>query len=146
MKDDFYKVNKSHHLSSYKVKVPNWHGDEFVRLPFQQWDQGEYQSVSWYRAYNDTKHNRHERFEKANFQHLIDAFSGLAVLIASQFYTYDFSPTQYVTLEGVENGYESSIGNYLMIKFPEDWTRDEQYDFNWESLKDDEDPFDKYPY
>jgi hypothetical protein len=145
MRDDYSKVNQSHRLSSYEIKVPNWNGNENVRRPYQAWLTNG--PLPWYQAYNNTKHDRHERFEEANFNHLIDAFCGLAALMASQFYTHDYSPSDWlISAGGLNDGYEFGIGGYLRIKFPDDWPEEDRYEFNWQDLENEEDPFGQYQY
>ncbi len=137
---DYKKINPTHHLSSYEVKVPNWHGENNVRRPFAAWQQRA--SLPWYKAYNSTKHNRHDCFQMATFENMIDAICGVLVLLSAQFYTHDFSPSDWSLSGGGQNdGMESAIGGYFRVKFPLDWTDDERYDFNWQELKSDEDPF-----
>jgi len=38
------------------------------------------------------------------------------------------------------------IGNYFTVKFPDDWTDDEKYDFNWMELEKEENSFQKINY
>ncbi len=80
---DYAKLEATHRLSGYEVKAPLWHGTEHTRIPFRRWKTG--WSLSWYQDYNAVKHDRHNEFARANFANLMDAFSGLAVLLASQF-------------------------------------------------------------
>ena len=49
---DYRKVELSHRLSSYQVKIPIWHGQMSIRRPFQPWSLGG--TLPWYTAYNDT--------------------------------------------------------------------------------------------
>jgi hypothetical protein len=37
---DYKKLNSSHKLSSYQVKIPTWHGESACRKPFLAWDSG----------------------------------------------------------------------------------------------------------
>ena len=36
---------------------------------------------------------------------------------------------------------ESAIGEYFRVKFPTDWDVSERYEFDWNQLKNDTDPF-----
>jgi hypothetical protein len=144
---DYKKLNATHRLSAYKVRFPVWHGAENVRTPFLPWSSGD--GLDWYNAYNQTKHNRHTQFEQANFGNLLDAMAGLVVLIASQFYTHDFStrPTNWV--DSIDEQYLAehlgefsiAIGGYFHVKFPNDWPVEERYSFDWNRLKTEADPF-----
>ncbi len=87
---DYKKIDASHRLSSYEVRMPHWHGTQKIRRPFSSWTTGA--SLPWYKAYNATKHDRQQSFELATFEQMIDAMSGLVVLVSSQFYNHDFSP------------------------------------------------------
>jgi hypothetical protein len=143
--NDYSKINVSHRLSSYELRMPFWHGTRSTRRPFSPWATGG--GLPWYQAYNATKHDRHESFDLATLEQAIDAMGGLVVLISSQFYTYDFGPgNNYMTLAGSSDGMESSIGGYFRIRYPTDWPADQRYDFDWQKIKADPDPFAKFDY
>jgi hypothetical protein len=55
--NDYKKIEESHRLSAFQVKIPIWHGSNDIRTPFASWASGG--SLPWYKAYNDTKHDRH---------------------------------------------------------------------------------------
>ncbi|BAZ86515.1 hypothetical protein [Dolichospermum compactum] len=138
IKNDYYKINKTHLLSSYEVEVPYWKGQHKIRKPFSSWLSTNYNPLSWYQAYNNTKHDRHSNFEQANFENLIDACCGLLVLLSSQFGTEDFSPgSAFLALESSKD----TIGSYFKVTFPENFPPELRYDFNWQDLKDQDDPF-----
>ncbi|WP_209025848.1 hypothetical protein [Legionella israelensis] len=150
--DDYKKVEKTHKLSMYKVKLPHWEGTKSVRTPFSSWKKPEKYSPAWYQAYNKTKHNRHTEFHHASFENLIDSVCGLLVLLSSQFCTEDFSPSEpgiAASGYGPKDGMESAIGGYFRIKFPDNWPHDERYDFNyleWIDLPEQEGLFQKIDY
>ncbi len=142
---DYSKINKSHFLSDYEVKMPHWHGRSgSVRRPFESWAKGS--SLGWYTAYNLAKHDRAENLKEASFTNLIDAVCGLAVIIASQFHTNDFSTLELFAARTSHNGYETGVGGYFLIKFPEFLPAKERYDFNWQNLQKDKEPFQKFDY
>ena len=143
---DYTKIEASHHLSAYEVKLPFWHGSDEIRIPFSPWSSGG--SLPWYTAYNATKHDRHNAFTQATLKHLTDAMAGLLALLSSQFYTIDFSPGNdgYLRFGGKGDGMEAGIGEYMRVKFPDNWGTDERYDFDWDSIKSEADPFRSYPY
>jgi len=136
--DDYRKLNLTHRLSSYRVKFPLWHGKENVRIPFSSWTREE--PLVWYQAYNQTKHDRHEQFEQANFDNLLSAVSGLVTVLSSQFHTRDFSAHDYLVTSRRDE-WEVAIGNYFLILFPGGWPDAGRYDFNWQKLQQDADPF-----
>jgi hypothetical protein len=75
----------------------------------------------------------------------LDAVCGLVAVLSSQFYTWDFSPqAPSLVLSGhggPPQGSESAIGGYFHVKFPNNSSAGEQYDFDWETLKSDAGPF-----
>ena len=82
---DYRKVNKTHHLSAYKVHIPIWEGTSSVYEPFKQWSSSK--DLSWYQAYNKSKHDRRFEFKEANLENLLNSVAGLLVLLSSQFGT-----------------------------------------------------------
>lgn len=151
IRDDFRKIETTHRLSSYQIKIPSWHGEKSLRVPFNSWSHTAKSSPKWYQAYNKTKHNRHNEFHHANFENLLDSVCGLLVLLSSQFYTEDFSPgNSLVALSnGNWDGFESAIGGYFRIKFPSDWPESERYDFSyqeWQKFSKEENPFMRIDY
>ena len=137
---DYSKVDQSHRLSSYQVKIPRWMGGENIITPFDSFlnlDDKE-KSPKWYRSYNNVKHDRYENFEEANFENLIHAVAGLVVLLSSQFHTTDFSPgpTLLSVSDGaVYDGMTSAIGGFFRIKFPDDFPMNERYSFSYEDIR-----------
>lgn len=126
---DYKKINKSHKLSSYRVKMPVWRGERRIRNPFSEWD-GD-QSLQWYEAYHAIKHNRHNEFVKASFGNLVDAICGLVILLTAQFGDVDFIPKESAILWcGLPEDLESTIGGYFRIQYPTDWEEDELYFFS----------------
>jgi hypothetical protein len=139
---DYRKVDATHHLSSYEVILPIWNGAPRILKPFEPWKPARGQpdrkglSLPWYQAYNASKHDRQDKFKRANFDNLVMAVAGLLALISSQFRNRDFSAGP--TLLSTEQDYhpmEASIGSLFRIKYPEDWTDAELYDFDWRGLK-----------
>lgn len=143
--NDYKKIEKTHLLSLYEVKVPNWSGINAIRSPFSAWSNGG--SLPWYQAYNTTKHDRHSAFEEATFQHLIDACCGLLAILSAQFETNDFSPgNDLLVVDGPRDGMESGIGGFFRVRFPANWPTELQYDFDWKKLEDESDPFQNIDY
>ena len=141
----YKKINASHNLRAYFVKVPYWHGTKNIRQPFLDWDKND--SLKWYRAYNSAKHDRYISFKKANLNNLIDAVCGLVALLSAQFNFYDFAPSDdLLSVGGPNDGMESAIGNYFRIKYPIDWALEDSYNFHWEKIRDYKNPFVNYDY
>lgn len=142
---DFAKIEKSHYLSDFAVKMPYWTGSNRVRVPFAEWKNGH--SLTWYQAYNASKHDRAQELKAATFTNVVDAFCGLCAVLTAQFLSYDFSPANGVlTVEGFGDGYEEGIGQYVRLKYPSNVPLADRYDFNWENLRNTSDPFQKYNY
>jgi hypothetical protein len=136
---DYKKLETTHHLSSYKVRLPIWHGDNKPRRPFAGWKVNK--SLPWYQAHKIAKHPRHVNFDKSNFQNMLDSMCGLVALLAAQFIIEDFGPEGYIRDSSLEPGYEIAIGGYFEVKFPDDWPKRERYSFDWGELQSDPDPF-----
>lgn len=143
---DFKKIESTHYLSSFEVKLPNWSGNNGQRHPFLDWNQGR-STLSWYEAYNDIKHDRRQKFTQANFGHLMDAYCGLEVLLTSQFGLNDYSPgPTLLALAGSADGFEKPIGGFLRVKFPKSIPIIDRYDFDWTTIETADDPFDRIEY
>ena len=110
--DDCRKINVTHRLSSYEVKIPTWTGDRWPRAPFEGWSTGH--GLPWYQAYNAAKHDRQKAFQSATFDHLIDATCGLLVILSAQFETNDFSLGNSALILGDGgDGFEAGIGEFF---------------------------------
>jgi hypothetical protein len=69
-------------------------------------------------------------------------------LLSSQFCTQEFSPsTRSLAVSGYDyyDG-QPALGGFFRIEFPTDWPEDELYEFDWESLKNEPDRFNKINY
>lgn len=144
--NDFKIINKTHHLDAYTVEFPFWRGSEGIKRPFENWEANK--PLAWYQAYNNSKHDRLNNFHEANLGNLLLAFSGLFVLLSSQFRTESFATGG----RGLELSIDSffpgdfGLGGFLMINFPDNWTEDEMYDFDWTLLKRSKERFEKFNY
>ncbi|WP_339765697.1 hypothetical protein [uncultured Hoeflea sp.] len=149
--NDYRKVDVTHHLSSYEVMLPIWGGSQKVFRPFNPWRVARGQpntsgtSLSWYQAYNQSKHDRFAKFKEANLENLVTAVAGLLVLISSQFRDQEFSAGSVgLALSGYDiHPMEAATGSLFRIKYPEDWSDAEQYDFDWSILRGSTDRFAK---
>jgi hypothetical protein len=138
--NDYKKINITHRLSSYHIKIPFWNGVKNLRSPFLAWATGG--SLGWYQTYNVTKHDRRTEFEMATFDCLIEAVCGLLVVLSAQFGTEEFSPgPTLLATEGPGGGMEHGIGSFFQVRFPTDWPDNDRYDFNWDKIENEEDPF-----
>ena len=142
---DYCKIEASHKLSKYTVRLPVWQGSGGDRIPFASWGTTD-KSLSWYQSYNATKHSRYGNFRQGNFGNMIDAICGLAAIVSAQFMNEDFGETFMVTEAGPGDGFEFASGGYFLVKFPDNWPASERYDFNWHTLQSDPEPFQNFPY
>jgi hypothetical protein len=144
--NDYKKVNTTHHLSSYKVFIPIWDGAKSCFEPFKQWANAA--ELTWYQAYNASKHDRQNEFRKANFENLLNSVAGLLILLSSQFETQDFSPGSTTLAVKTDSYYSTSpaLGGFFHIEFPSDWQDSEKYDFDWNASKAHADRFQKIDY
>ena len=82
--------------------------------PFASWLNEEC-GLSWYQAYNDTKHARNEQFELATFRQMLDAICGLVAILSAQFIDEDYSPGPDIrVVEGNNDGFELAIGGFFL--------------------------------
>jgi hypothetical protein len=151
---DYRKVDASHHLSSYEVMLPIWNGSPPILRPFDAWrstrglPSASGVGLSWYQAYNASKHDRQDAFKKANLENLVMAVAGLLVLISSQFQDEEFSAgPRGRSVSGLDyHPMEASVGSLFRIRYPTDWPDAECYDFDWGVLKNQSNRFDKFDY
>lgn len=143
---DYKRVNKTHHLDAYSIQIPIWRGQNDMFRPFCGWKNGGI--LTWYQAYNESKHDRLEKFKAANFENLLNAVAGLVVLLSSQFNSVDFSsgPTAMALATDTYYRGQAAIGGFFRIQFPADWSDDEKYDFDWSELKKEENKFQRIDY
>jgi hypothetical protein len=147
MEKDYYKIEASHHLSDFAVLFPVWYGGQTPRVPFADWATI-YNPLFWYKTYNTVKHDRLQEFTNANFKNLTYAVASLVAVIAAQFGRENYFPgptTIGMTLHP-SDGMDESIAGYFRVKYPKNWTTNELYDFDWQSIKSQTDPFANYPY
>lgn len=142
----YKKIDRTHHLSSYKIHIPIWDGRKSELKPFDEWSSSS--DLSWYQSYNKSKHDRQIQFKEANLENLLNSIAALLSLLSSQFCTEDFAPGS--RLRSV-NGYdyyssEPALGGFFHIEFPDDWSDDEKYEFDWSLLQKENDRFEKIDY
>ena len=113
---DYKKLEPTHHLSSFQVRLPIWHGSDNPRTPFEEWKTG--QRLPWYQAYNNVKHSRHENFDQSNFRNMLDAMCGLVAILAAQFIVIDFGPESFAGEDALSKGMIWQLGGTLKSNFP----------------------------
>jgi hypothetical protein len=142
--EDYWKINKSSKLSEYEVRVSTWSTPKIIK-PFESWHStSEYVPLGWYQAYNDVKHNRSDKFELANIENVVMAISGVLVVLFSQFFASTFGDVHYMFEESGGIYWHSGSNSIFLIKTPQSWKDEEQYDFDWTTLMTDANPFDDF--
>ncbi|KAJ3473113.1 hypothetical protein NLI96_g13125 [Meripilus lineatus] len=85
-------------------------------------------------------------FHQATFDHLVDAVCGVVVLLSAQFMQEDFESEDYLVAVGRNrDGMDAAIGGFFRVSFA-DWPEADRYEFDWQHLQDEVDPFVAYPY
>lgn len=125
IKDDYSLIEFTHKLSEYKIKFPVWMGDNNIFTPFKNWSNfpnKDWHVLSWYQDYNKVKHDRHQNFNKATFENLLLAISGLIAVLSSQFMNQSFLGNALSLGIGgnysykYDPDYEDGIGGYFKVK------------------------------
>ena len=148
----YRRIDVTHHLSSYEVELPIWNGPLRTWRPFEPWHEFRGKAaprsgvpLSWYQAYNASKHNRQQEFRESNLGVLIEAIAALLVVVSSQFKSETFDAgADHLELES--GPYEPSIGGLFRIRYPDDWSDEEAYSFDWSKLKLQSDRFGRINY
>lgn len=155
MQNDYCLVDYTHKLSFYQVKFPIWKGANDVRQPFKNWsDKSDknWHVLDWYQAYNKSKHDRHSYFQKATFDNLLNAVSGMVVLLSAQFMNENYSPAPKSLSIGYSYDFDPkfdiAIGGDFKVKYPEfqHWNSNELYGFKWDNIESDPNPIDLIDY
>ena len=158
---DYKKLEQSSLLSKYKVVFKNWRKRntttnevEYVKKeihPFENFDSTIGKAPDWYDAYNKVKHNREENLEKANLDNCISAVAGILVLLYSQFgancvETYGSNGVSFIELDAYDERFDADIIFDIYPPQLSDWSDSELYDFNWNDIKTDAEPFAKFTF
>ncbi|HUG09616.1 MAG TPA: hypothetical protein VMM36_01310 [Opitutaceae bacterium] len=142
---DYVKIEASHRLSEYRVRVPVWTGANGVRRPFSNW--ASRTPLNWYKTYNAAKHDRHSEFQSATFEMMLDAICGCLVVLSAQFMEEEFAGGMDIVISGgLTDGWDYAIGRFFHVDYPKSWAETERYAFKWKELSSQVDPFDNYPY
>lgn len=82
---DYVKLCAPLHLSSYEVRF-SLYPDFGPISPFLTWDSTRpTQSISWYNAYNKTKHDRELNIGLSTLEHALHSVASIAILLKVQF-------------------------------------------------------------
>lgn len=128
---DYHKINTIMRLDEFEISTHLWYPHKTLR-PLQEWSLGH--TLSWYQAYNHSKHNRFTNFQEASLENVFTGICSLVVLLAAQF------PERIGLLNGsdirmsIKDNNDTIIVGDFSITYPH---RDnsERCNFNWEQLK-----------
>ena len=140
--EDYKKIEQATHLSGYTVRYSNWFPSYYSIQPFASWTTGG--SLSWYKAYNDLKHNRWQNFTLANLKNLLNAISGLLCVIYAQIgdaVQHVFESNIYFS---ADDAVDISVRSFTIT--PYQFLDSEKYDFDWENLKTDPNRFQRFQF
>lgn len=123
-------------LDQYELTTQLWSPEKTIS-PLSEWRLG--YSLRWYQAYNNVKHNRYTNFHEATLENLFNGICCLITILAAQF----TKSIGYLDGSGIimttDNDNEILISDFA-IKYPL-FTDDEKYEFDWDTLKNDLQPF-----
>lgn len=133
---DYRKIESTHFLSKYRVKIPDFSNPNYIFQPFKDWEKSKH--PRWHESYNVAKHDRHKKFSAANFRTLLEAMGALFIVLASQFHTENLQDSNDVLgfNMGKTDGFEVVAGGLFRIEFPQDWPDAERYDFQHSDITD----------
>lgn len=136
---DYAIIEKTHFLSSYKAIFPYWTGEKAVRSPFKNFSSENL--PTWFKSYNQIKHDRMEQFIQSNLENLTDAISALAIVLAAQFGSNSFQKGPVLLALYSTDNYEASPMGYIRIEFPSSIPEQERYCFDWNAIREMPNPF-----
>ena len=130
---DYKKLNHPMRLSEYEAST-SIGGKTFGPFsPFKIWDNG---SLEWYRDYNSVKHSRQEMFYLANLKNVLDAVSGLLIILVAQFHIHALgnnSSRSHLSIEKSDRMVMDFNNSIFKISTPPKWPSEEKYNFQWSS-------------
>jgi hypothetical protein len=111
--NDFVKLLAPLRLADYEINLPLYPGIPALS-PFHKWNANQpTQSLTWYDAYNATKHDREKNFSQATMSNVINAIAACAILLIAQF--------------GKRNSWKSELGEFFRITKVPVWKQEEMY-------------------
>ncbi|HBL0096028.1 TPA: hypothetical protein L4R37_004538 [Escherichia coli] len=82
---DYVKLLPKAGLNEFEITFKNYNGLRTFQ-PYANWNtQQPTQSLSWYHAYNKTKHDRNTSFNEATLENVMDATSGVIAMFCAKF-------------------------------------------------------------
>ncbi len=143
--NDFFKINQPLKLNEYEIKVNMWEHVPLILTPFSPWNSQTYVPLTWYANYNAVKHNRTTNFQLANLVNLMNSVAGLLIVLFAQYEYFSFTPYTHLPLVDPPSGFCSVVGSIFEIK-PPNWSDEDKYDFDWNTLKNSNSPFEMFQF
>lgn len=143
---DFWKLDEATKLSEYQLEIEFWRPSKMIITPFAEWKKGH--SLKWYQDYNSVKHNRDTKFHFATLENTLKSVAAVLAILYAQF---DFntltSQKANPMILSTDYGDITPLSDtmFQVIK-PHTWAADKKYQFDWSVLKNNEEPFQKYPF
>ncbi len=111
--NDYVKLPSPLKLAEYEVELPLYPEIQPLR-PFSNWAlSNPTRSLTWYDAYNATKHDREKNFSRATMSNAINAIAACAILLIAQF--------------GKRDSWKSEISEFFQFKKVPTWKPEEMY-------------------
>lgn len=140
MKNNYFQLGNACQLDKYKIKFKRWKEDVDFN-PFSQWNSTSYSTLTWYKEYNDVKHDRYKDFKKANLENLMNSIAALLCLLHAQ-YGEDMADACQLGISAMQNNQLMVDTDTFVLEAP-DFAGDE-YEFDWDSIKSGLNPVDNY--
>lgn len=147
---DYWLINRATRLSEYKVRVSSWAPCSKILTPFQEWS-ADY-LLPWYTDYNTVKHDRSKEFPLAKLENVVTAVCAVFCILFAQFGEQVYNPYNEQDGYSTDNNDEDESGfiyadNSLFSVNPyRGWQNDDLYSFNWLTLKEETEPFQKFTF
>ena len=134
----FSDLNGPMKLSEYRVCCPAIDFEDFS--PFESFacTVRQDRSPSWYRAYNQVKHDRAISFSSASLRNVIESIGAVHVILLAQ-----YGP---IGIEiGKWNGRRVAPVSYFSLRASPKWSPEESYQFDWDALSSTSQPYAYHP-
>lgn len=150
---DYFLVNQATKWADYAVVIPSWRNQAKLLKPFQTWEAATFAPLPWYQAYNNVKHDRSRNFDQASLENALLAISAVLISFSSQFTLFQLSP--YQSHSGVLTTKTQTDTELITFQIADnsmfglcepEWSNDEKYDFDWQKLFSEENPFEQFPF
>ncbi len=143
---DFHKTNTALKLNEYKIESYLYEISNCTDAcqPFSSWNSPQYTALPWYQEHNAVKHDRTAGYSHASLKNVVTSLAGLYILLFAQFgYLVDAITTNGVILMVFDDGHKTTARSdmgYNITQQPS-WNEADIYGFEWESIKENSNPY-----